>query len=178
LAARSSPRFRSLALAPTTTLRTPSSHRACASTTDVLVPSPTASPVFSGALPQHLRAQILLRVLQMNLPGNGHPVVADEGCTPFLLDQNGCGLGPQRHPRGIGKRPGSAHQLLSGDGAEQDQFVGHGWATSFSKCNSVPGSPIGQTRALNGITAANHFDPDQCRRRPAAKKMSGVVSQV
>ena len=39
----------SMALAPAVTLRTPSAKIACASTVAVLVPSPTASPVFSAA---------------------------------------------------------------------------------------------------------------------------------
>ena len=46
---RSRPRLMSMALAPATTLRTPSANIACASNVDVLVPSPTASPVFSAA---------------------------------------------------------------------------------------------------------------------------------
>src|SRR5512147_488603 len=49
LQARSRPRLRSIALAPATTLRTPSANIACASSVAVLVPSPTASPVFSAA---------------------------------------------------------------------------------------------------------------------------------
>src|SRR5271169_6067229 len=48
-APRSSPRFRSIALAPATTLRTPSAKIVCARMVEVLVPSPTASPVFSAA---------------------------------------------------------------------------------------------------------------------------------
>lgn len=48
-AARSRPRFRSMALAPATTLRTPSARMAWARIVDVLVPSPTTSPVFSAA---------------------------------------------------------------------------------------------------------------------------------
>src|SRR6266545_840723 len=46
---RSRPRFRSIALAPATTLRTPSAKIACARIVAVLVPSPTASPVRSAA---------------------------------------------------------------------------------------------------------------------------------
>ncbi len=48
-AATSMPRLRSIALAPATTLRRPSAKIACARTVDVLVPSPTLSPVFSAA---------------------------------------------------------------------------------------------------------------------------------
>jgi hypothetical protein len=48
-APRSSPFFRSTALAPATTLRTPSAKMAWARRVEVLVPSPTASPVRSAA---------------------------------------------------------------------------------------------------------------------------------
>ena len=47
--ARSSPRLRSIALAPAVTLRTPSAKIACARIVAVLVPSPTTSPVRSAA---------------------------------------------------------------------------------------------------------------------------------
>ncbi|MBS1108958.1 MAG: uncharacterized protein H6Q88_950 [Anaeromyxobacteraceae bacterium] len=46
---RSSPFFRSTALEPATTFRTPSAKRACARSVAVEVPSPTTSPVFSAA---------------------------------------------------------------------------------------------------------------------------------
>ena len=46
---RSSPRFKSIALAPATTLRTPSAKIACASRVEVVVPSPTDSPVRTAA---------------------------------------------------------------------------------------------------------------------------------
>ena len=48
-APRSSPRLRSMALAPATTFRTPSAKIAWARMVAVLVPSPTASPVRSAA---------------------------------------------------------------------------------------------------------------------------------
>ena len=47
--ARSSPRLMSIALAPAVTLRTPSAKIAWARSVEVLVPSPTASAVFSAA---------------------------------------------------------------------------------------------------------------------------------
>ena len=49
LAARSRPRFRSMALAPAATLRTPSANMACARMVEPDVPSPTTSPVRSAA---------------------------------------------------------------------------------------------------------------------------------
>ncbi len=49
LTPRSNPRFTSTADAPATTLRSPSAKSACARTVEVVVPSPTASPVRSAA---------------------------------------------------------------------------------------------------------------------------------
>jgi hypothetical protein len=46
---RSRPRLKSMALAPAVTLRRPSAKMAWASTVDVVVPSPTESPVRSAA---------------------------------------------------------------------------------------------------------------------------------
>ena len=59
----------------------------------VLVPSPTTSPVLFGGLPQHLRAEILLRILEIEFLGDSHAVVTDDGRTPFLLNKHGLRLG-------------------------------------------------------------------------------------
>ena len=82
-----------------------------------------------GGLPQHLRAEVLLGILEVELLGDGHAVVADKGHTPFSLDQHGLGFWPQRHPDCIGKLRGATQQLLPGHGPEQNLLMGHGWTT-------------------------------------------------
>ena len=54
-----------------------------------------------GGLAQHLGAEVLLRILEVELLGDGHAVVADKRYTPFFLDENGLGLGPQRDTNSV-----------------------------------------------------------------------------
>ena len=54
-------------------------------------------------LAQHLGAEVLLGVLEVELLGDGHAVVADDRRTPAPLDQHGLGLRPERHAHGIGQ---------------------------------------------------------------------------
>ena len=96
LAPRSRPRFRSIALAPATTLRTPSAKIACARIVAVLVPSPTTLAGLLRRLAQHLRAEVLLRVLEAELLGDRDAVVADDRRAPALLDQHRLRLRPER----------------------------------------------------------------------------------
>ena len=66
-----------------------------------------------GGLPQHLRAEILLGILEVELLGDGHAVIADDRHTPFLLDQHGLGFWPQRHPDCIGKLGRAAENFFA-----------------------------------------------------------------
>ena len=47
-----------------------------------------------GRLPDHLRTEVLVRILQVHLLGNGHAVVADDRRSEPALDQHALGLGP------------------------------------------------------------------------------------
>jgi hypothetical protein len=76
-----SPRFKSTALAPAAIFRTPSARIAYARSVEVVVPSPTASPVPFGCFPNHLGAQVLLRILELDFLGDGP--------SEFLLYQDG-----------------------------------------------------------------------------------------
>ena len=116
----------SIALAPATTLRTPSAKMACArygrgagSVTDHV------AGLFGG-LAQHARAKILLRILEVEFLGNRHAVVADDRRAPFFLDQHGFGPRAQGHAHGIGQLRRAAQNLLTGGGAEEDLLVCHG----------------------------------------------------
>jgi hypothetical protein len=78
------------------------------------------------SLPQHLCAEVLLCVSQIEFFGNCDTVIADEGRTPLLLDQHGLGLWPQRNPDGIRELSGAVQKLLPGCGSERHKFVRHG----------------------------------------------------
>ena len=103
----------SMALAPATTLRTPSANMACARIVEVLVPSPTMSPGLLGRLAQHPGAEIFLRILEVEFLGDGHAVVADDRRSPFLLDQDRLRTRPERDAHGIGKLGRAAKDLLA-----------------------------------------------------------------
>ncbi len=47
-----------------------------------------------GSLPQHPRAEILLRVLQIEFLGNGDAVIADDRRSPFSFDEDRFGSRP------------------------------------------------------------------------------------
>ena len=115
-----------MALAPAATLRTPSAKIAWARMVEVLVPSPTASPVRSAASRSICGAEVLLGVLQLELLGDGHAVVADERLAPLLLDQHALGLRAERHAHGVGQGGGAAEDLLPRRRVEQQLLMSHG----------------------------------------------------
>jgi len=71
-----------------------------------------------GGLPQHLRTKILLSILNVEFLSDGDAIVADDRCSPFLLDEYRLGFGSKRDAHGIGKLCRTAKQLLSGNGPE------------------------------------------------------------
>ncbi len=68
---------------------------------------------FLGGLAQHLGAKVLLRILEVELLGDRHAVVADERHTPLFLDENGFGLGTQRDADSICELSRTAQNLLA-----------------------------------------------------------------
>ena len=104
--------MRSIALAPATTLRTPSAKIACASIVAVLVPSPTASPVRSAAWRIIRAPRFSSGSFELDLLGDRDAVVADERAAPLPLDQDALRLGAERHAHGVGERGRAAEDLL------------------------------------------------------------------
>ena len=102
LVARSRPRLISTALAPAATLRTPSARMAWARIVDVLVPSPTFSPVFSAAW-RNIWAP---RFSSGSLRSNSFAIVTPsftEEVRPISSDQDGLGFGTESDTDGIGE---------------------------------------------------------------------------
>ena len=58
-------------------------------------------------LPQHARAEILLRIFELELFGYGHTVVTDERVPPLALDEHALRLRTERDAHGIGELPDS-----------------------------------------------------------------------
>ena len=50
-----------------------------------------------------LRAEVLVRVLELDLAGDGHAVVGDGGGAPLLVDDDVAALGAERHLDGVGE---------------------------------------------------------------------------
>src|SRR6185312_6276479 len=143
---RSSPRLMSMALAPATTLRTPSAKTACASTVAVLVPSPTASEVFLG-------------VLEIELLGDGHAVIADERGTPLLFDQHGFRPWAECHADSVGKLACAAQDLVARLGAEKHLLVGHARISRAKLQTEADGAGRSASRAQNRHGRVQGFEP-------------------
>ena len=54
-----------------------------------------------GDLLGELGAEVLVRVLQLDLAGDGHAVVGDGGSAPLLVDDDVAALGAERHLDGV-----------------------------------------------------------------------------
>ena len=103
LVARSRPRLMSMALAPATTLRTPSAKMACARMVEVLVPSPTMSPVFSAAWRSMRAPRFSSGSLRSNSLAIVTPSLQTIGAPHFLSISTDFDRGPERHTDGIGE---------------------------------------------------------------------------
>ena len=65
-----------------------------------------------GGLTNHLGAKILAGILELDLFGDGDAVIADQGYTEALLNENTLGFGTERDPYGIGQCLSTSKQFL------------------------------------------------------------------
>jgi hypothetical protein len=118
-----------------------------------------------GGLAEHLRPQLLFRVLQRELLRDGHAVVADDGLRPLLLDEHGARFRPQGHAQGVRKGRGAMEHLLAGVRSEQQVFVRHvSLEFSPAEANSGP-----CRRGRNSSIPARLSRRRQSRRRGAGR---------
>ena len=89
------PRFRPRGLAPAATLRRPSRTSAWARTVAVVVPSPATSSVFLATSLDQLCADLLVRILQLDLLGDGNTSLVIVGAP--LSQHDVAALGAERH---------------------------------------------------------------------------------
>ena len=73
----------------------------------------------------HLRAEVLLVVLELELLGDGHAVVADDRPAPLLLDEHALRLRAERDADGVGERQRAVQDLFAGGGLNEQMFVRH-----------------------------------------------------
>src|SRR5690606_17789627 len=87
-------------------------------------------------LPEHLRAEILLGVVELGLLRDRHAVVADDRSAPLLLDEHRFGLWPERDTDRVRELRGAAQNLLASIGTEEHLLRGHG-VSPTSLCTDV-----------------------------------------
>ena len=77
-----------------------------------------------GDLLGELGAEVLVRVLQLHLLGDGHAVVGDGGGAPFLIDDDVAAARAERHLHGVGELVDAALKRAAGVLVEL-QDLGH-----------------------------------------------------
>ena len=80
--------------------------------------------LFSG-LAQHLRTEIFLGIFELHFLGDRDSVVADDRCSPFLLNQHRFRFRPQCDPHGVGELRCAPEYLLPGLRAKKNLLRGH-----------------------------------------------------
>src|SRR3990172_7835383 len=88
-------------------------------------PVPDGGARAFGRLADHLRAEVLRRVLELYLLGDGDTVVADEGHAPLLLDEDTLRLGAEGDADGVSQSRHALQDLLPRFGPVQDLLVCH-----------------------------------------------------
>ena len=92
---------------------------------EVLVPSPTTSPVLSAAWRSTWAPRFSSASLRSNSLAMVTPSLRTDRCAPALLNQNRFRFRAQRDADRIGKQRRSAQDFFAGGGVKQDLLVGH-----------------------------------------------------
>ncbi|EME62236.1 DNA polymerase II large subunit [Rhodococcus ruber BKS 20-38] len=77
-----------------------------------------------GNFLDQLGADLLVRVLELDLLGDGHTIVGDRGGAPLLLEHDVATLGPQRHLDSVGEAVQAPLEAATGLFVERDD-LGH-----------------------------------------------------
>ena len=125
-----------------------------------------------GDLLGELRAEVLVRVVELDLAGDRHAVVGDRGGAELLVDDDVAALRAERHLHRVGERVDAALEAAAGVLVEL-QGLGHevGWsspsrtapATRGSRWRATPpaarrwGTAAGAARAL---PSGSRFEPE------------------
>src|SRR6266545_2296905 len=90
-----------------------------------------------------LGADLLVRVLELDLLGDAHPVVGDGGRAPLLLQHDVAALRAQRHPHGVGEGVHAPLKAAARLLVERDN-LGHSALSSWT----IPAYPPRRARRL------------------------------
>ena len=88
----------------------------------MVVPSPATSLVLVDTSLHQLRAHVLKRIVQLDLLGDGHAVVGDQGRAELLIQHHVAALGTQRDLNGVGQLIDAGFQCLAGVVAALDDL--------------------------------------------------------
>src|ERR1700742_1984583 len=127
--AASMPRLSDIGLAPAASFRRPSRTSAWASTVAVVVRSPATS---SGFFADQLGTDLLPRVLELDLLGDGHAIVGDRGGSPLLLEYHVPALGAEGYLHGVGKLVHAALEAAPGVLVKRDHLRCHWFQSSVA----------------------------------------------
>src|SRR5206468_2722888 len=87
---------------------------------------------------RQLRAEVLVRVRQLDLTGDGHAVVRDGRCAVLLVDDDVAPARAERHLHGVGELVDAALQVAPGALVEVED-LGHGRRGPFT--GNAPRAP-------------------------------------
>src|SRR5262249_41876391 len=90
-------------------------------------------------LAHHLRAHVLVRVVELDLLGHAHAVLRDGGRAPLLVEHDVAAARSERHLHGLGEDLPALHELGAGLLAEQ-QHLGSHWASEWESGGSARGA--------------------------------------
>ena len=106
---------------------------------------------------RQLRAEVLVRVLELDLAGDGHAVVRDRRGAPLLVDDDVAALRAERHLDGVRELVDAALQRIARCVVELE-FLGHAWllASWWSGVSRTtprgPKGPPGASRGGGGLS--------------------------
>ena len=123
----SRPRLRLIGLAPAATIFMPSRTIAWARTVAVVVPSPATSLVLRGDLAGELGAEVLERVLELDLLGDGDAVVDDRRGAELLLEDDVAAARAEGYADGVGEGVDAGLERAARLFIEQQLLCGHGF---------------------------------------------------
>ena len=81
--------------------------------------------LLGGDLADHLGAEVLELVRELDLLGDGDAVLGDARRAEALLDDDVAALGAERHLDGVGEDVDAAHHAIAGIGRKADVFGCH-----------------------------------------------------
>jgi len=138
---------------------------------DMLVPSPTVSPVFSAASRIICAPRFSSGSRELDLFRNRYAIFTDQWPAELLLDQHALRPRPQRDSNGIGQHGCPAQQFFTSGTLEKQLFSGHSYVSHrLIKNNNHNRVPFANPAPMGG-------GADHCFRNNVCETVSWGVSR-